>query len=112
MPELQMLHGQLRAPMVTARVVSAPTLPLSSAARTRSVAVPVLPGTQVYVQAPRPAAGCQVAPLSVDTSTPPTTPPPVSVAVPETVVAEPDCTVAPAAGAVIAAAGPTVSVEA
>src|SRR5262245_33833536 len=39
-------------------------------------------GVKVYVQVARPTAGCQVSPPSVDTSTPPTTPPPESAAVP------------------------------
>src|SRR5690242_9846812 len=98
-----MLHGQVRDPMVTVRTASAPTFPLSSVARTRIVADPVVPGRHEYVQEARPVAGCQVAPSSVETSTPPTTPPPVSAAVPEMTVGEPAATVAPAAGAVTTA---------
>jgi len=40
-----------------------------------------------------PVAGCQVVPPSVETSTPATTPPPVSAAVPEIVTCEPSDTV-------------------
>ena len=53
----------------------------------------------------------QVAPLSVDTSTPPTRPP-VSVAVPLIVTGLPTGSVAPAAGELIAVVGAVVSVEA
>ena len=50
-------------------------------------------------------------PPLTETSTPPTTPPPVSVAVPVMVITLP-CTVEPAAGKVIVEAGAEVSVEA
>src|SRR4051794_6024979 len=86
---LHTLHGQLRGETVTATDAGVPMFPLSSVARARTVALPAAPGDQVYDQVPRPLAGCQVEP-SVDTSTPPTTPPPVSAAVPETVRVEPD----------------------
>ena len=56
-------------------------------------------------------AGCQVAP-STETSTPPTTPPPASVAVPVMVSGEFTATVAPAAGAVITEEGAVTSVDA
>ena len=59
-----------------------------------------------------PVAGCHVAPLSVDTSTPATTPPPVSDAVPEIVILPPSPTVDPLVGAVMLEAGAVVSVEA
>src|SRR5947208_10240872 len=69
-------------------------LPLSSTARLFSVTKPVTSGVQLYVQLSRPLAGCQVTPPSVDTSTPPTTPP-ASVAVPLTITLTPLCSVAP-----------------
>src|ERR1700704_4665632 len=43
---------------------------------------PCTEGVQKYIQDSRPLAGCQVVPPSTETSTPPTTPPPASVAVP------------------------------
>ena len=63
----------------------------------------------VISPAARPVAGCQVVPPSVETSTPPTTPP-VSVAVPVMVVKLPDCTVPPV-GEVMVEFGGTVSVD-
>src|SRR5581483_10215565 len=56
-------------------------------------------------------AGCQVVPLSVETSTPATTPPPLSVALPEIVVAVPSGIVAPGAGEAIVEVGAVVSVD-
>ena len=56
-------------------------------------------------------AGCQVEPPSVDTSTPATTPPPVSAAVPVIVTFVPSVTFAPAAGDVIVEVGAVVSVD-
>ena len=50
-------------------------------------------------------------PPSVETSTPETTPPPVSVAVPETVTALLSWTVEPAVGEVIVDVGGVVSVD-
>jgi hypothetical protein len=52
-----------------------------------------------------PVAGCQVVPPSVETSTPATTPPPESVAVPEIVTGVPSAKLAPGAGLVIVDAG-------
>src|SRR6516165_4655900 len=60
-------------------------LPLSSTDRLRMVVAPAILVTQVKVQFSRPDAGCHVVPPSVETSTPATTPPPVSAAVPEIV---------------------------
>ncbi len=57
-------------------------------------------------------ARCQVVPPSIDTSTAPTTPPPVSEAVPETVTGYPTVTVDPEAGDVICDFGAVKSVEA
>src|SRR5262249_52776132 len=91
-------------------------LPLSSVARL-SIVVDGFPwAIQVYVQvalATAPlvsVAGCQVEPLSVDTSTPPTTPP-ADVAVPEIVTAFPSWTVAPADGELIVETGGVVLVD-
>ena len=75
-------------------------LPLSSAARLTIDAAPCAVGIHVYVQLSRPVAGCQVAPPSVETSTPATTPdgllvvvpPPASAAVPLIVTGVPTCT--------------------
>src|SRR4051794_7949691 len=64
---------------------------------------------QLYVQDVVPVAGCQLAPLSVDTSTPATMPP-LSAAVPVTVTAVPSTTTAPATGLVIVEVGGVVSV--
>src|SRR5262249_39843673 len=68
--------------------------------------------TQEYVQELVPVAGCQGWPPSVETSTPATTPPPVSLAVPETVTRAPSARLAPGAGAVIVAVGAVLSVDA
>src|SRR5689334_19709965 len=106
----QTLHGQARGATVTLADAGVPTFPLSSVARAWIVAVPAAPGVQVYVQLPRPDAGCQVVPPSVDTSTPPTTPP-TSLAVPEMPMALPACTVPPPAGEVITTVGAVVSVD-
>ena len=54
-------------------------------------------------------AGCQEVPLSVETSTPPTLPPPASVAVPLTVSGWPTGTVAPSAGDEMVDVGAVVS---
>ncbi len=56
-------------------------------------------------------AGCQVAPPSADTSTPPTCPP-TSLAVPVTVTCVPSTGWAPPAGEVMMAVGGVVSVDA
>src|SRR3954470_10683939 len=107
----QMLHGQLRPPTVTVTPVEAlPRLALSSVARARSVAVPVAWGVHVNVQELVPEAGCHVWPLSAETSTPPTTPPPESLAVPETVTGVPTVALLPDVGEVIVAPGAVVSV--
>jgi hypothetical protein len=66
----------------------------------------------VKLQFPRPMAGCHVAPPSSETSTPPTTPPPASLAVPLTVTGLPPCRFAPAAGEVMVEVGGVWSVEA
>ena len=60
----------------------------------------------------RPMAGCQVVPLSAETSTPATTPPPPSAAVPLITTAVPDSSSDPAAGDMIVELGRVVSVEA
>src|SRR5688572_13711351 len=63
-------------------------LPLSSTARTRTVVDPSCVNVAGYVQVSRPAAGCQVAPPSVETSIAATRPP-LSVAVPVIVIGWP-----------------------
>src|SRR5215831_708440 len=73
--------------------------------------LPVGPGVQLYDQDVVPVAGCHVAPLSVETSTPATTPPPASDAVPVIVTAVPLVSVVPALGDVIVEVGGVVSVE-
>src|SRR5919199_3808714 len=85
-------------------------LPLSSTARLLIVVEPPhAPAVHEYVQLPRPVATCQVVPPSVETSTPPTTPP-VSVAVPLIVTLLPGATVVPEAGDVIVDVGAPGSV--
>ena len=54
-------------------------------------------------------AGCHVLPASVETSTPATTPPPLSVALPVIVVLAPSCRFAPAVGEMIVELGAVVS---
>src|SRR4051812_29623734 len=77
--ELQIVQGQFCEPEPTVRVTPAlgiSRLPLSSTDRLLIVADPELAGVQLYVHVPRPVARCHVVPLSTETSTPPTTPPP------------------------------------
>src|ERR1700674_1268941 len=81
-------------------------------ARTTMFAEPCTEGVQKYIQDSRPLAGCQVAPPSTETSTPPTTPPPASVAVPVMVTGIPADTTPPGSGKVIEDVGATVSEEA
>src|SRR5262245_61241578 len=84
------VHGQLPGPMVT--VTPAPAvwmLPLSSIARLRMLALPTAPGDQSKLHALVPVAVRQVAPPSTDTSTPATTPPPLSLATPLIVTRSP-----------------------
>src|SRR4051812_15350844 len=93
------VHGHV--PAITETVAPAPAdsmLPLSSIARVRIVADPTVPGFQPKLQLDPPCARCHVAPLSTDTSTPATLPPPLSVAVPLMVTWSPLDTDAPAAG--------------
>ena len=78
-----MVHGQVPGgggvpvPTVMVRPAEGVSIRrLSSVARVRIVRVPLLPGVNVYDQEPRPVAGCHEVPLSVETSTPPTLPPP------------------------------------
>src|SRR5215211_4027391 len=87
-------------------------LPLSSTARDLIVVLGLPCATQLYDQLEVPLAGCQVAPPSVETSTPATTPPPASVAVPEMVTLAPSVRLAPALGELIVELGAAVSVEA
>ena len=67
--------------------------------------------TYVTDQAVVPVAGCHEVPSSREYSTPATTPPPVSDAVPVSVTLVPLGCVEPAAGEVMATVGPVVSVD-
>src|SRR4051794_5723485 len=82
-------QGQDTATGVPADGVS--RLPLSSTARVRIVVDGFPCGIHEYVQLVVPDAGCHVAPPSVETSTPATTPP-VSLAVPEMITGVPSVT--------------------
>src|SRR5438128_12041105 len=87
------MHGQLvaaGAPTVTETPDDGDSMfRLSSVARLRMLTVPCADGVHRYDQFPRPFARCHVAPPSRDTSTPPTTPPPASVAEPLIVICVP-----------------------
>ncbi len=90
-PVLMIEQGQLTLTVTPAPGVS--VLPLSSVARTRTFAAGWPFAIQVYDQLVVPdVAGCQVAPSSVETSMPATTPPPASVAVPPIVADWPSVT--------------------
>src|SRR5689334_22089232 len=85
----QMLQGHARGATFT--VVPADgisRLPLSSTARLRMLTLPDFVGRKVYDHDERPRAGCH-GPPSRETSTPATTPPPESVAVPAIVTGVP-----------------------
>src|SRR3954465_2814851 len=86
-------------------------LPLSSVARLLSTVLPMPLTSQLYVQFCRPLARRQVAPPSVETSTPATVPL-VSDAVPLIVTVVPDPTAAPATGEGIVDTGGRTSAEA
>src|SRR5437867_10690896 len=88
---LQMLQGHPTGVVIVTATppLGVSRLPLSSMARLMIVLVPVLVGVQAKLQFSRPVAGCHVLPPSTDTSTPPTTPPPASVALPVTVIGVP-----------------------
>ena len=85
------------------------TFPELSVARARMVTLPVSAGIQAKDQLVFPCAVCQVAPLSVETSTRATIPPPESVAVPEMVWDFWLASTAPFSGKVIWLTGATVS---
>src|SRR5262245_30759150 len=90
------VQGQTPAPMVTATLpVAVCTLPESSTARLRMTTEPGAPGDHTKLQLAVPCAACHVAPLSTDTSTPATVPPPPSLATPAMVTRSPLCTVPP-----------------
>ena len=110
----QIVHGQVR-PAVTVTVTpadGAPMLPLSSKARLFRITEPDPPTVHWNDQLVVPVADFQVLPPSVDTSTPTTTPPPVSDADPLMVTALPEMNEAPAAGLAMTVVGPVVSLEA
>src|SRR3954470_23251227 len=100
--------ADVAVPGTTVTVVEPPApsrLPLSSTAALRIVTVPSARGAHAKLQLSRPVAGCQVAPPSTETSTPPTTPPPASAAVPEIRTVEPAWTVPPGTGSTREAGG-------
>src|SRR6187200_218729 len=103
------VHGQ---EMGTLTLAAAPILALSSTARALIVAVGAPWAFQLYDHELVPVAGCQLAPSSVETSTPATVPPPASVEDPEIVTSEPSAIALPAAGLAIVVVGAVVSVEA
>src|SRR4051812_4712021 len=81
---LQIEQGHVRD-SVTETATPAPgvsRLPVSSYARLLIVTLPFPAAVQLYVQLDPPVAAFHVVPPSVETSTPATTPPPVSLAVP------------------------------
>src|SRR5262249_23278358 len=104
----QMEQGHATLTVTPADGVS--RFPLSSAARVRIVAVGLPCTTQLYDQLVVPVAGCQLVPPSVEISTPATTPPPVSAAVPVTVTRAPSARFAFGAGEVMVEDGAAVSV--
>src|SRR5690348_4656241 len=101
---------QVQPTLIERPVEGVSTLPLSSTARVLMVVVGLPCATQLYDQLVVPVAGCHVVPPSVDTSTPATTPP-VSAAVPLTVILVPSATFVPAAGEVMLDVGAVESVD-
>src|SRR3954469_3675302 len=91
----QIVHGQVPPPPPPPPIVTVTpaegdsTNPLSSDARLRIVAVPLVGGVHVQVHDVVPAARCQLRPPSTETSTTDTMPPPTSCAVPAIVTALP-----------------------
>src|SRR5262249_29964746 len=105
----QILHGQVRGATVTVTPAEGVSiLPLSSTALLRMLMLPDLVGSQLKLHDERPPAGCH-GPPSIETSTPASTPPPASAAVPARVLGVP--TISPLGG-VMAEAGGVVSVDA
>ena len=110
---VQMLHGHVFARDVDARPgPGVSMLPLSSTARLLIRTVPAAGCVVMYVQFAPPVAACHVAPPSTETSTPATTPPPMSVAVPLTTTSSPCGNVAPSAGDTIVELGGPMSSDA
>ena len=109
-PVPQIEHGQVTLTLTPGPGVS--RFPLSSTARDLITVDGAPWAIQEYVHEVVPVAGCHVVPPSVDTSTPATTPPPVSLAVPVTVTTVPSGVVDPAVGEVIVDVGGVVSVDA
>src|SRR3954470_24026044 len=106
----RLVQGQ--SPCTTLIVIPGPAasrLPLSSIARVRRIALPSDPGVQSYLQLGAPVAGCQVLPLSTETSTPATAPPPTSVADPLIVRRAPLGTEAAGAGDTMVETGANMS---
>src|SRR2546421_445364 len=103
-----MLQGHGACAMVTVvTAVGASRFPLSSTARLISPVAPSVPGLQVKLQLSRPMARCHVVPPSTETSTAPTTPPPLSLAVPMMVTDDSAGRLAPFDGDVMTEAGAT-----
>src|SRR5207249_11862013 len=107
----QMVHGQAASVTVTVlALVVASRLPLSSTARLIRFVVPRMPGLHVKLQLSRPSARRHVVPPSTETSTAPTTPPPLSVAVPVIVTDDSADRPAPLAGDGMVDVGGTTAV--
>src|SRR3954453_14022309 len=102
-----MEHGQVTSTLMPAPGCS--RLPLSSTARTRMFAFGLPCTIQLYDHCDVPVAGCHFAPPFVETSTPATTPPPASVAVPDKLTRLPSC--AAVGASVIVEVGAELSVE-
>src|SRR6478752_2843259 len=112
-PERQMLvHGHSLATIEMATPAPAASrLPLSSIARLLIDAAPGTPGVQSKLHRVVPVAAFHVAPPSTETSTPATTPPPWSAAVPVIVTRLPLATDPPLAGATTVETGARMSVD-
>src|SRR5438874_10627251 len=110
----RLVHGHAPATIDTVIPAPAPsTFPLSSNARERMFAVPGEPADHSYVHTPEVwrLAVCHVAPLSTDTSTPATVPPPFSTAVPLIDTRVPLSPDDPAAGDTIVDVGAKMSAD-
>src|SRR6185503_10117280 len=111
---LQMLHGHdgEEEMVIDTPADGVSMLPLSSNERLLIETLPLPLTVQLNDQAVVPAAGVHVAPPSVETSTPVTSPPPESAAVPLMVIGVPATIDEPLAGAVIVDPGGARSVDA
>src|SRR5207247_7504147 len=112
--EFQIEQGHVRVWMlIVIPVPGVSRLALSSTARLLSVTEPAITGVHVCVHVlfpgVHPDAGCHVAPPSTETSTPATSPPPKSVALP--VIVADCCTVKVAPGRLIVDTGNAASMD-